>query len=263
MTPRFSLKSWFAALTAFMVGLMLASAAFAGQEVDLRSDLQSAGPSIILGDLFNDAGRSADIPVAAAPASARSMVLDAGEVQRIAHMHGLDWANAHGFRRLVVQMGAAPIAAEPASTARGTGKTTDALTYARNIGAGEIVRPQDVIWAKVQTHMVPGDAPSDPQQMIGQSARRALREGAAASGRDLMAQQLIKKDEIISVTYDVGGVTLTLQGKALGDASAGDTVQVLNTQSKKTIEAVATGPGEAVAGPEAESLKSRRFASLR
>jgi flagella basal body P-ring formation protein FlgA len=64
------------------------------------------------------------------------------------------------------------------------------------------------------------------------------------------------------VTYDVDGVTLKLQGKAVADAAVGDVIQVLNTQSKKTIEAVATGPGEAVTGPQADSLKSRRFASI-
>jgi flagella basal body P-ring formation protein FlgA len=109
---------------------------------------------------------------------------------------------------------------------------------------------------------VPSDAPNDPAQVIGLSTRHTEREGVVVASRDLMAQKVIKKDEIVSVTYDVDGVTLKLQGKAVADAAVGDVIQVLNTQSKKTIEAVATGPGEAVTGPQADSLKSRRFASI-
>lgn len=253
-----------AALLGFGAVILFAGMSFAGTPVDLRDDLQSGGPSITLGDLFGDAGRAANVPVGPAPSGARSMVLDAGEVQRIAHMHGLDWNNPNGYRRLVVTMGASPLANEDAAPARaGGGKSVDALTYARNLAAGEIVRPEDVLWTKVQAHLVPADAPTDPTQIIGMAARHTLREGSAAATHDLMAQKVIKKDEVIAVTFEMDGVSLKLQGKALADAAAGDVIQVLNTQSKKTIEAVATGPGEAVAGPAAESLKSRRFASLR
>jgi flagella basal body P-ring formation protein FlgA len=261
-----SLAAFLLRLAAFIGAsavILFAGMSFAGVPVDLRSDLQSGGPSITLGDLFDGAGNAANVPVGPAPQAAHSMVLDAGEVQRIAHIHGLDWANPSGYRRLVVQLGASAMAEEAPAPTRAGGKTVDALTYAHNLAAGEIVRPEDVVWAKVQSHMVPADAPTDPAQMIGEAARHTLREGSVAAGRDLMAQQVIKKDEVISVTYDMGGVSLTLQGKALGAAGVGDVVQVLNTQSKKTIEAVATGPGEAVAGPQAESLKSHRFASLR
>ncbi len=252
------------ALLSFGAMLLIAGMAFAGTPVDLRDDLQSGGPSITLGDLFGEAGRAANISVAPAPSGARTMVLDAGEVQRVAHMHGLDWANPNGYRRLVVQMGASPIAGEESAPARGAGgKTIDALTYARNVATGEIVKPEDVLWTKVQAHLVPADAPTDPTQIIGMAARHTLREGSAAATHDLMAQKVIKKDEIIAVIYEMDGVSLKLQGKALSDAAAGDVIQVLNTQSKKTIEAVAVGPGEALVGPQADSLKSRRFASLR
>ena len=53
-----------------------------------------------------------------------------------------------------------------------------------------------------------------------------------------------------------GGVRLTLQAKAMGGASVGQSVQLQNVSSKKIIQAVATGPGQAVVGPEAEQIKA-------
>jgi flagella basal body P-ring formation protein FlgA len=251
------------ALLGFGAALLAAGITFAAEPVDLRDQPQAAGPNVTLGDLFDGAGAASSVVLATAQPGARAIVLDAGLVQRVAHIHGLDWSNPQSYRRLVVALdGVSAADAAPSSETMRPGKTIDALTYAHNLAAGEIVRPEDVIWAKVQAHLVPTDAPTDPSQMIGEAARHTLREGAVASGRDLMAQKVIKKDQVISVAYDVDGVSLKLQGKALGDAAAGDLIQVLNTQSKKTIEAVAVGPGEAVAGPQAEALKSRRFASL-
>jgi flagellar basal body P-ring formation protein FlgA len=53
-------------------------------------------------------------------------------------------------------------------------------------------------------------------------------------------------------------VSLSLQGKALGSAGAGETLNVENTVSKKTIQAVVTGPGLAVVGPQADELRAAR-----
>jgi flagella basal body P-ring formation protein FlgA len=39
-------------------------------------------------------------------------------------------------------------------------------------------------------------------------------------------------------------------------AARGDTFTLQNPSSKKLIEAIATGPGEAAAGPQAQALKA-------
>jgi flagella basal body P-ring formation protein FlgA len=70
---------------------------------------------------------------------------------------------------------------------------------------------------------------------------------------------VVKRDEVISIAFEADGLMLSLQGKAMADGSVGDSLQVLNTQSKKTIEAVVTGPGQAVVGPRAEALKAAAF----
>ena len=66
----------------------------------------------------------------------------------------------------------------------------------------------------------------------------------------------VVEDDVIAVTYTVNGLSLTLQAKAMTDASPGQTLSVMNTVSKKIIQAVASGPGQALVGPDADQLKS-------
>ncbi len=249
------------ALAAIAV-LAVAAPAAAGSPVQLRDQLVDSDGRVTLGDLFEGAGAAAGVVLAAGPAAGGNVVLDAGRVQAIARNHGLDWSNANGFRRLVVKAEDAGAAAQ-AGPARPAARTVEVLTYARSLAAGEIVQPEDVIWTEVQAHLAPRGAPSDASAVIGQAARRPVRSGAPVAAHDLSAPQVIRRDELVTVAYNVGGVSLSLQGKALQGAAVGEPVSILNPQSKKTIVAVASGPGQAVVGPEAESLKSARFASIR
>jgi len=237
---------------------VLASAALAGVPVQLRDQLvaDQDGP-VTLGDVFEGAGRASNVPVSRAPAPGGTVILDAGKLQQIAAANGLTWPNAEGFTRIVVKGEAASSAPAGARA----GRTVQALTWSRNIAAGEIVRAEDLVWADVQSHMAAADAPRDADSVIGQAAKRPLRAGSAVSAKDLSSPQVIKKGDLIAVTFSDGGVSLTLQATAMQSAAVGESFSVMNTQSKKTIVAVATGPGTAAVGPEAESLKASRFAS--
>jgi flagella basal body P-ring formation protein FlgA len=53
----------------------------------------------------------------------------------------------------------------------------------------------------------------------------------------------------------VAGIVLTMRGKALEAGANGDTVNVQNVQSKRTIQATVTGPGRVtVTGTEARLI---------
>jgi flagella basal body P-ring formation protein FlgA len=45
-------------------------------------------------------------------------------------------------------------------------------------------------------------------------------------------------------------------GKAMRNAALGEPVAVLNTASNRVIDAVASGPGQAVAGPAADRVRA-------
>ena len=237
-----------AALVAF------AGPALAGQPVRLRADTANADGIVTLGDLFENAGAAGRVAVA--NRTADSVVLNARTVQAIAARSGLDWDNAEGLKTILVRGGpiSPRLAGGPgASAQRGN---VDVLTYARNLSAGEMVGPEDVIWGKAA--VAPSDSPRDPDAVIGLAARRPLRAGAAVLSHDVSAPAIIKSGEVITVLFQAEGVSLSLQGKALGAAGVGESLNVENTVSKKVIQAVVTGPGQAVVGPQADELRANR-----
>ena len=225
--------------------------AHAGQPVALRLSL-SSGPQITLGDLFEGAGAGESVMVGYGAPPGQTAGLDAAAVQRMARLHGLDWDNTDGIRFIMVRGGRSTEASAP--------RTVDALTYARTLRAGEIIQPADLDYAKVAAFAVPPDAPRDAQGVIGMMAARPLRGGAPVAAHDLAAAQVIKRDDIVQVTYSADGVNLVLQAKAMAPASVGQPLSVMNTASNKVIQAVAVGPGQAVVGPDAERLRGESAA---
>lgn len=232
------------ALALALCAALSAGPALAG-EVALKADVADADGRVTLGDLFDGAGGAAEVLVATR--TGPSVVLDAGAVQGLARRAGLTWSNPQGLRRIVVR-GGAPT---PAVAARGN---VEVLTWTRSLAAGEIVQPEDLIWAKVAA--APADAPRDADAVIGMAARRPLREGSVVALRDVVARQVIKAGDTVEVVWSDGAVTLALQARALGPAAVGQSFNVQNPASKKVIEAVATAPGRAVTGPEAQRLKA-------
>ena len=92
----------------------------------------------------------------------------------------------------------------------------------------------------------PGAAPAQPG--FTPPARAAYRPSAA--------QQVIDRNDMVRVTYQVGGVNLSIMGKAMRNAAVGEPVAILNTASNRVIDAVATGPGQAIAGPAADQARA-------
>jgi len=232
--------------TGLTAWLFAAGVADAGLPVTLRDQVIDPNGQVTLGELFVGAGSASGVVVA--DRIGPSVVLDATAVQRIARQAGLDWANPTGLRRIIVR-------GEAASGPR----NVQVLSWAHSLAAGDVVQPGDLIWTKAAG--APLDAPRDVDSVVGMAARRPLREGDSVAMRDVAAPQVIKAGDMVTVVYEDGDIRLTLQAKALANASAGDTLNVQNTASKKIIEAVATGADEAAVGPTAQRLKGVRATS--
>lgn len=97
-------------------------------------------------------------------------------------------------------------------------------------------------------------APAPVQQTVAQTS------APVAPVRKLA---VVKRAEPVKVTWATKGMALTVTGIATKDAGIGDAVQLQNPTSKKMIDAVITGPGEALAGPAADQFRSRQLLSAR
>lgn len=244
------------ALVLALAALLAATPALAGNAVSLRSDTTDADGQVTLGELFDGAGAASGVVIAGR--AGPTVVLDAAQVQSFARRAGLDWSNPNGVRRIIVRAGSGSGSSADGALAGASRGNVEVLAYARSLATGEIVQPEDLVWTKAAAS--PSDAPNDADALIGMSAKRPLRQGAAASLRDVSTPQVIKAGDSVAVTYEDAGVALTLQGKAMAAAAVGDSLAVQNTASKKIIETVATGPGSAAVGPQALRLKASRNA---
>ena len=80
--------------------------------------------------------------------------------------------------------------------------------------------------------------------------------------RAALADRIISRNDMVEVAYEVGGVRLTITGRAEGNAAVGQRLAVRNLQSGRTIDAVAIGPGLALAGPAAQDARTtQQFAA--
>lgn len=79
--------------------------------------------------------------------------------------------------------------------------------------------------------------------------------------RTAYADRIISRNDIVEVAWESAGVRLTISGRAEGNAAEGQRVAIRNLQSGRVFDAVATAPGQAIAGPAARTFRTQQFAA--
>jgi flagella basal body P-ring formation protein FlgA len=122
-------------------------------------------------------------------------------------------------------------------------ETVEIAVSTRALARGEVVRAGEVSIERRPKFELTGDPVAQPTEVVGLAARRAVRPGAPLRTADLMKPELVQRNETVTLQYQVPGIVLMLRGKALDSGAEGDTVSVLNIESKRTLQGVVTGPG--------------------
>lgn len=104
-------------------------------------------------------------------------------------------------------------------------------------------------------------APGAPVVSASETAAPAPAPRLTAARAPLPTERIIARNDMVEVLYEAGGVRLTITGRAEGNAAEGQRVAIRNLQSNRVIDAVATGPGQAIAGPAATAARTQQFAA--
>jgi flagella basal body P-ring formation protein FlgA len=118
----------------------------------------------------------------------------------------------------------------------------------RSIQRGEAIRPEDISIERRARDTAPADAQEAMAGLAGRVARRALGAGSLVRQGDLIRPEIIARGEIVTIVYETPGLMLTLRGRANEAGAQGDTIAVVNPQSKKVLQATVTGPGRVSVG---------------
>jgi flagella basal body P-ring formation protein FlgA len=117
-------------------------------------------------------------------------------------------------------------------------ETAEAVIALRAIALGQVIKSSDVMIERR-----PKSEVIAVEDVLGFAAKRALKPGQVIRAGDVMKQELVVRNDTVTMYYEAPGMVLTIQGKALDSGSIGDVVNVLNIQSKRTIQATVSGPG--------------------
>lgn len=129
---------------------------------------------------------------------------------------------------------------------------------ARDMAVGETISAADLTTIEVAADRLSGALLTSHESLVGLAARRPLRARSPLFTYDVRKPVLIKKGELVTIVFGLPGIELTAQGQAQADAASGDTIAVLNTHSRRTVEARVTGAGTVTVSSPGMTLAANR-----
>lgn len=121
-------------------------------------------------------------------------------------------------------------------------ETVEAAVVTRAVSRGEVIARADIEIARRPKTGLAADVVADLEQAAGMAARRPLRAGDVLRASDLAKPPLVHRNEPVLLVYEAPGIAVTVRGKASESGAEGDVVNVVNIQSKRTVQGLVTGP---------------------
>ena len=123
-------------------------------------------------------------------------------------------------------------------------ETFETAVLTRQVARGEVLRAKDIVIERRPKRDLAADNVAELAAAVGMAARQALRGGQILRRADLMKPELVQRNEPVTLVFQAPGISLTVRGTALEPGTEGDVINVVNTQSKRQIQGVVSGPGQ-------------------
>lgn len=122
-------------------------------------------------------------------------------------------------------------------------ETVEVAVLTRDIDRVDLLKSSDIALERRPKAEVTGE-PASRERTIGMQLRRPMRSGTPIRVADIVKPDFVLRDQSVTVIYQVPGIYLTTRGKAIESGAEGDTVSVLNLQTKRTLTGIVTGRGQ-------------------
>lgn len=115
----------------------------------------------------------------------------------------------------------------------------ETLVPVRTIRAKEILTAQDVM---PKPGYVPGTV-SLLEDLVGNEARVALYPNRPIRFADLGPPAIVERNDIVTLIFDNGLLSISTEGRALGRGAEGDIIRVMNIGSRSTLTGTVRADG--------------------
>jgi flagella basal body P-ring formation protein FlgA len=122
-------------------------------------------------------------------------------------------------------------------------ETVPTAVLTRALARGEIIKASDLAIERRPKAEIPAEPIRSPDEVVGLATRQALRTGQPLRRADVSKPELVRRDDNVTLVFEVPGILLTTRGKALDAGAEGDVISVLNPQSKRTVQGIVSGSG--------------------
>jgi len=122
-------------------------------------------------------------------------------------------------------------------------ETVEVAVLTRDIDRTDVLKSSDVAQERRPKAEVTGEA-ALRERAVGMQLRRPMRAGTPIRVADIVKPEFVSRDQSVTVIYQVPGIYLTTRGKAIDSGAEGDTVSVLNLQTKRTLTGTVTARGQ-------------------
>lgn len=122
-------------------------------------------------------------------------------------------------------------------------ETVEVAVLTRDIDRTELLKSSDLSLERRPKAEVAGE-PASRDRTLGMQLRRPMRAGTPIRVADIVKPDFVVRDQAVTIIYQVPGLYLTTRGKAVESGAEGDSISVLNLQSKRTLTGVVTGRGQ-------------------
>jgi flagella basal body P-ring formation protein FlgA len=120
-------------------------------------------------------------------------------------------------------------------------ETIPAVAVEHPVERGEILRQSDL--TILRRPKSEGSAIANVADVVGLAARHELRPGQPLRTADLTKPDVVQRNDTVTIVYQAPGIVLTLRGIAQEAGAMGDSIGVLNADSKRVVQGLVTAPG--------------------